>query len=219
MAHAIARLCERTGADAKEVERGLKSESRIGPGAYLGPGGPFAGGTLARDARFLIQKGIDFGVETPLLAGALESNEVHKKWVQEAAAQLLEGVEVPARVSVLGLTYKAGTDTLRRSEAVNLGIWLTQRGVSVVFHDPVVRHLPEELAGQFQLTNQLSEALSGSDLLVISTGWPIYREEIKPELLQRAMRRAAVIDQTRFLAGAFEKQNEVLYFAVGKPRN
>jgi UDPglucose 6-dehydrogenase len=219
MANEIARLCERTGADAKEVERGLKSESRIGPGAYLGPGGPFAGGTLARDARFLIQKGIDFGVETPLLAGALESNEVHKKWVQEAAAQLLEGVEVPARVSVLGLTYKAGTDTLRRSEAVNLGIWLTQRGVSVVFHDPVVRHLPEELAGQFQLTNQLSEALSGSDLLVISTGWPIYREEIKPELLQRAMRRAAVIDQTRFLAGAFEKQNEVLYFAVGKPRN
>src|SRR6185369_912087 len=78
MANEIARLCERTGADAKEVERGLKSESRIGPGAYLGPGGPFAGGTLARDARFLIQKGIEFGVETPLLSGALHSNEVHK---------------------------------------------------------------------------------------------------------------------------------------------
>ena len=219
LANEIARLCERTGADAKEVERGLKSESRIGPGAYLGPGGPFAGGTLARDARFLIQKGIEFGLETPLLAGALASNEVHKKWVQETAAQLLQNVQHPARVSVLGLTYKAGTDTLRRSEAVHLGIWLNQQGVSVVFHDPVVRNLPEELAGQFELTNHLTEALSGSDLLVLSTGWPIYREEIHPGLLQRTMRRAAVIDQTRYLAGAFEKQNEVLYFAVGKPRN
>ena len=45
----IARLCEHTGADAKEVSAGLKSEPRIGPKAYLGPGGPFAGGTLARD--------------------------------------------------------------------------------------------------------------------------------------------------------------------------
>ncbi|HET9317427.1 MAG TPA: nucleotide sugar dehydrogenase, partial [Vicinamibacteria bacterium] len=49
----LARLCERTGADAREVERGLKSEPRIGPGAYLGPGPAFAGGTLARDLRFL----------------------------------------------------------------------------------------------------------------------------------------------------------------------
>ncbi len=41
----IAVLCEKVGADAKEVERGLKSESRIGPKAYLSPGSAFAGGT------------------------------------------------------------------------------------------------------------------------------------------------------------------------------
>ena len=45
----IARLGEHVGADAREVSAGLKSEPRIGPKAYLGPGGPFAGGTLARD--------------------------------------------------------------------------------------------------------------------------------------------------------------------------
>ena len=53
----IAALCERTGADAKEVERGLKTETRIGPYAYLGPGGAFAGGTLARDVVFLAELG------------------------------------------------------------------------------------------------------------------------------------------------------------------
>ena len=47
----LARLCEVVGADAKEVERGLKSEGRIGPKAYLAAGAAFAGGTLARDVR------------------------------------------------------------------------------------------------------------------------------------------------------------------------
>src|SRR5205807_304691 len=78
MTNEIARICERTGADAKEVERGLKSESRIGPGAYLGPGGPFAGGTLARDLRFLTELGAKHGLQTPVLTGALASNELHK---------------------------------------------------------------------------------------------------------------------------------------------
>ena len=49
----VAALCEQVGADASEVERGLKSDARIGPGAYLSPGGAFAGGTLARDVTFL----------------------------------------------------------------------------------------------------------------------------------------------------------------------
>ena len=50
-ANEVARLCERVGADASEVARGLKSEGRIGPKAYLAPGPAFAGGTLARDLR------------------------------------------------------------------------------------------------------------------------------------------------------------------------
>src|SRR5439155_15053184 len=53
----VAVLCERVGADAREVERGLKSDGRIGPRAYLQPGSAFAGGTLARDLAFLIERG------------------------------------------------------------------------------------------------------------------------------------------------------------------
>ena len=48
-ANEIARLCEAVGADAREVERGLRSEPRIGQKAYIRPGAAFAGGTLARD--------------------------------------------------------------------------------------------------------------------------------------------------------------------------
>jgi UDPglucose 6-dehydrogenase len=239
MINEIARICEQTGADAKEVERGLKSEIRIGPRAYLGPGAPFAGGTLARDLRFLVQLGATHGLETPLLTGTLASNEIHKGWVQSAVLhqlaeqhptdQLAEqhptGAEgemslrrlTGARVTILGLSYKPGTDTLRRSEAVNLGLWLVEQGAEVTFHDPVVAELPEELASQFRLTNDLTTALTGADLLVVATGWPIYREQIRPELLAETMRHLAVIDQNRFLMAQLADSTEITYLAVGKP--
>src|SRR3989442_4994526 len=70
-------LCERVGADAREVERGLKSDVRIGPRAYVRPGNAFAGGTLARDVSLLIERGRAEGLPTPLMSGGRDSNEVH----------------------------------------------------------------------------------------------------------------------------------------------
>src|SRR5205085_5897537 len=113
-ANELARLCEAVGADAKEVERGLKSEARIGPKAYLSPGSAFAGGTLSRDVRFLTGFGREHHLATPLLEGVMASNEVHKDWMRHKVSQLI-GDAKDATVTVLGLTYKAGTDTLRRS--------------------------------------------------------------------------------------------------------
>lgn len=216
----IARICEQTGADAKEVERGLKSEMRIGPNSYLGPGGPFGGGTLARDLRFLVKLGIEHHVQTPLFEGALASNEIHKEWIQNAATRVLETGERPVKVTILGLSYKPGTDTLRRSEAVSLGLWLTQNhNVRVTFHDPVILVLPPDLAGQFKLTNDLATALERADLVVVATGWPQYREEITPELLRQQMRKLVVIDQNRFLVNTLGTMPDLTYLAVGKPDN
>ncbi|MEI6045340.1 MAG: UDP-glucose/GDP-mannose dehydrogenase family protein, partial [Chloroflexota bacterium] len=129
------------------------------------------------------------------------------------------GREDKVRVTILGLSYKPGTDTLRRSEAVSLGLWLVEQGVEVTFHDPVVAELPEELANQFSLTNDLTAALTGADLVVVATGWPIYREQISPEVLAATMRHQAVIDQNRFLVAQLGNSANITYLAVGKPEN
>src|SRR5438034_11228971 len=85
----IGALCEQVGADATEVERGLKTESRIGQKAYLSPGGAFAGGTLARDVVFLSQLGQTRGVPTLLLSSVKSSNDAHRKWTERRLEQLL----------------------------------------------------------------------------------------------------------------------------------
>ncbi len=76
----LSTLCESVGADAKEVERGLKSEERIGPKAYLRPGTAIAGGTLARDVNFLTQLSEQHAIKTPFFSSLLESNHYRKQW-------------------------------------------------------------------------------------------------------------------------------------------
>jgi len=128
-ANEIAAICELVGADAKEVERGLKTEMRIGPKAYLSPGGPFAGGTLARDIEFLGIASQAKQLMTPLLSSVRPSNNEHKHWVRrKLLAQFPHLNDIT--VAVWGLTYKPGTDTLRRSLAVELCDWLIEQGAT-----------------------------------------------------------------------------------------
>ncbi len=213
-ANEVARLCERVGADAREVERGLKTEGRIGPKAYLSPGPAFAGGTLARDLRFLAGFGRTLGVTTPLMDGVLASNDSHKGWLRDRIAALLAGIADPV-VGVLGLTYKPGTDTLRRSASVELCRWLRDRGFGVQAHDPAVHALPAELEGAMTLCATPQQALAGADLAVVATEWPEYRK-LPPADLTACMRRPRVVDQTWFLAEALARAAGIEYFAPGR---
>jgi len=214
-ANEVARVCEAVGADAKEVERGLKSEGRIGPRAYLCAGAAFAGGTLARDLRFLAGLGRGRGIATPLLHGVLESNDRHKAWLQEKVrAALGEGRQAVA--AILGLTYKPGTSTLRRSASVELVRWLRGRGVSVRAHDPAVATLPAEMKDlEVVLCASAKEALTGADVAVVATEWPDYRS-LGAEDFVRAMRRPCVVDPSGFLADLIAPEPRIIYVATGR---
>ena len=212
-ANEIAALCERVGADAKEIERGLKSEMRIGPKAYLAPGAAFAGGTLARDVRFLNTLGAEHHLETPLLAGVETSNQYHKSWTQRKLLELLGNLQGKT-IAVWGLTYKAGTDTLRRSLSIELCRWLIDQGAVVKAHDPAVKTLPEDLA--VALFTSPLEALQNADVLVLGTGWPDYRELSAVEV-QAQTPNIAIVDPNRFLEKTLGSDPRLRYITVGKP--
>lgn len=213
-ANEIACLCELAGADAKEVERGLKTESRIGPGAYLSPGAAFAGGTLARDIAFLNGIGAEKRLATPLLSSVKPSNEAHKRWPMRKLQALFPNLS-KARIAVWGLTYKPGTDTLRRSTAIELCNWLVERGARVCVHDPVITALPGELALKLTRAHDPLAALAGVQALVISTPWPDYKG-IAADAIVKAAPGIAVLDAGRFLAG-LATDSRLRYIAVGTP--
>jgi UDPglucose 6-dehydrogenase len=210
----IAAICEHTGADAKEVERGLKSEKRIGPSAYLGPGAAFAGGTLARDVGFLSERAEETGVPAHLLRGVKRSNDAHRGWASRRLHELLGGV-AGKRIAVWGLTYKPGTDTLRRSLALELCQSLTSEGARVIAHDPSVRSLPAEIADHVELAPSAIDAARGADALVVMTEWPEYRQT-SADAVADAMAGRFVLDANRFLRQQFANNHRVVYATVGK---
>jgi len=209
-ANEIAAICERVGADAKEVERGLKSEARIGPRAYLAPGAAFAGGTLARDVAFLEALARGHTLEAPLVAAVRPSNEFHKGWALRHVPDARGAV-----VAVWGLTYKPGTDTLRRSAAIETCLALAARGARVRAYDPAIRTLPPELAGAIELCSTALDTARGADALVVATEWPELREVDLAGAL-RLMSRPLVVDANRFLGGSVAGLGAE-YHAVGAP--
>ena len=213
-ANELASLCERVGADAKEVERGMKSERRIGPAAYLSPGGAFAGGTLARDVEFLKEAGKRQRLSLPLIEAVKTSNDAHKSWARrklQAFFPRLKGVSV----SVWGLTYKVGTDTLRRSLAVESCNWLLAQGAQVRVHDPAVKDLPANWNGRVQRFDDPLRALQGARVLLVAAEWPEYKN-IAGARVAEASPGLLVLDPNRFLS-SLAAVSAIRYFAVGTP--
>ena len=213
-ANEIAAICELVGADAKEVERGLKTEARIGPKAYVSPGGPFAGGTLARDITFLDKVSKSHQLPTPLLSAVRPSNDEHKNWVRRRLLQQFSTI-LGVNVAIWGLTYKPGTDTLRRSLSVELCDWLLEQGARVWVYDPVVTNLPERWDGRVTNCATAMIALEHAQALVIGTELPEFKSLVS-ELATNAHPGLVVVDANRHL------QMKLLHFgfkyiSVGTP--
>jgi len=212
-ANELAAICEQYGADASEVEKGLKSEARIGPGAYLKPGNPFAGGTLARDVNYLMSLGQSKQIPTHLISGVVQSNNSHKLWFRRRIIEIAGRLQ-GWRVAVLGLTYKPGTDTLRRSEAIETCRWLSDRGAFVSAFDPAVETLPLEAARFIHLAPSAVAALKDAQAALIATEWPQFRVITVADVLQQ-MKRPLVFDPGRFLASSLGTDKKVRYLSVG----
>ncbi|HEV2436647.1 MAG TPA: nucleotide sugar dehydrogenase [Verrucomicrobiae bacterium] len=209
----IARLCEHVGADAKEVSVGLKSDPRIGPKAYLGPGGPFAGGTLARDVVTLTKLAEAEDEKIYVIPAIKQSNDLHRGWafrrLQSRLGQL-RGKEV----AVLGLTYTTNTDTLRRSAAVELCQQLLDAGAKVVAFDPAAKSLPKDL-GKVYLAADVSAALERADAAVVCTEWPQFRQADWAKIIP-AMKQPLFVDANRFLEKELKSFVGVEHLSVGR---
>jgi len=210
----VATLAERVGADAQEVASALRSDPRIGPRAYLRPGGPFAGGTLARDVVTLAQRGRAHDLPLDLIAAIKPSNDRHRGWIFRTVQMALRDVPRPT-VALLGLTYTTHTDTLRRSAAVELARQLLAAGVAVRAYDPAVRE-PGPDASDLSLSRSADEAVRGADAVVICAPWPEFRDCPWPALLA-SMTRPLVVDADRHIENAVASVAGLIYLTVGKP--
>jgi len=148
-----------------------------------------------------------------LVPAVRAGNNAHKNWPRRRLQEMLHALK-GTTIAIWGLTYKPGTDTLRRSSSIELCQWLLGQGAKVRAHDPAVKALPEQYAG-IRLCGSPLEAAQGADALVIATEWPDYLAVSLPEVLA-VMRSPIILDANRFLGASTESLSGLKYAAVGK---
>lgn len=209
----LAVLCEYVGASATEVEQGLKSEIRIGNKAYLRPGSAFDGGTLARDLTYLVEKEIEHNLSSIFFSSILQSNENHKSWVANKISAEFPSLK-NIKIGILGLTYKPGTNTLRRSTAIEICKLLHNKGAKIYAFDPSITNLPNNLENFIILESVIDNVIIGKDAVIVATEWPIFKE-LGTFDFSRLSNELLIFDANSFL------QNElnipgIRYISIGK---
>src|SRR5262249_19392894 len=139
----IAELCERLGADIAAVTEGMGYDPRIGD-SYLRPGPGWGGSCLPKDTAAALYISEELGLELPLLRAIVRSNERQRSRVVERVRAAAGGSLDGKRIGLLGLTFKAGTNDLRHSPALDVADQLAAEGSELTAYDPAV---PQDVPG------------------------------------------------------------------------
>jgi UDPglucose 6-dehydrogenase len=166
----ISNLCEALDADATEVARILKLDKRIGKYAFLSPGLGFAGGTLGREIRALQKLGSVRQVPTPLMDAVWQVNGQRARLVSRRLSSAL-GTLDGLQVGILGLTYKAGTSTMRRAISLDIVRDLGRQGATIKAYDPLANLSEVKDLPPMQMCADPYQAAQGSSALVLVTEW------------------------------------------------
>lgn len=162
-ANTLGEICEQMpGADASVVANAIAMDHRIG-GAYLRPAMAYGGPCFPRDTKAFAALSRMVGV-MPDLAEATDL--VNATQVDRLVERVLKILPENARVSVLGLAYKAHTPVTTESCGVALVEQLLAHGVHTTAWDPMAR--PEGI----ELARDLEDAVLGASVIVIATPWP-----------------------------------------------
>lgn len=168
--NAIAQLCDRVGADVQAVTEGMGYDPRIGR-SFLKPGPGWGGSCLPKDTNALLHVAESVGLEFSLLRSAIEQNARQQEDVLDRVRRACDGTVRGARIGLLGLAFKAGTNDLRDSPALRIADALVAEGAEVTAHDPAITG---ELPGM-RLVDDPYEAVKGAIAVVVLTEWPEFR--------------------------------------------
>ena len=168
--NALAAVCEAVGADIESVTRGLGSDQRIGS-RFLQPGPGWGGSCFPKDMEALITTASAAGYEFDLLRAVVKANEQQFDRLVAKIEDLVTGDLANSTIGVLGLTFKAHTDDMRNSPALEIVQRLASKGCTIKAYDPMVKN-EKGLPTTFALAPTIEEAVRASDIAVILTEWP-----------------------------------------------
>ena len=194
-ANEVGRFCQSLGADSHKVMDLLCEDRQLNlSSAYLRPGFAFGGSCLPKDLRALLYMAKRNDVDVPMLSALMPSNRIH---IEHALNFLIRNAR--KSISIIGLSFKSGTDDLRESPMVTLVEQLIGKGYNLRIYDPEVRisrligankqYIDQAIPHIGELiTDSMAQAIKGASAVVVG----LQGDEIEDSL-------AALIQSDQFV--------------------
>ena len=213
-ANSLAIICEKVGADAMEVARGMKLDSRIGKRAFLSAGLGYGGSCFPKDVEALIQIAKDNNYEFKILEEVEAVNaEQRQRFVLKIKSKLknLKG----KKLAVWGLAFKPKTDDIRMAPSLAILEALISLGAEVVAYDPVAAENVRQIMPEVKYVPSALDACREADALIIITEWDEFKQ-IDLDKIRRVLKRPVIFDGRNIYQPAEMKKHGFEYYSIGR---
>jgi UDPglucose 6-dehydrogenase len=211
----IAALCEKVGADIKDVAKGMGLDGRIG-NKFLHAGPGYGGSCFPKDTKALARIGQEHAVPMQITETVIKVNEEVKRRMIDKITDLLDGQINGKTVAILGVTFKPNTDDMRDAPSLTIVPALVGSGARVRVADPQGRREGEALLPGVKWTDNAYQASQGADVVVILTEWNEFRGlDLERMVRKMATPRMADLRNVYSLAEATEAGFD-RYVSIGR---
>ena len=211
--NAVANICERVGADVRQVADGMGFDRRIGR-AFLDAGVGYGGSCFPKDVAAFISIAREAGYEFRLLEEVARVNEGQREMLIRHLRDAL-WVLANRTVTVLGLAFKPNTDDIRGAPCVPIIEALRREGAVVRAYDPVAEASAREILPEVTFCPDPYEAARGGDALIVLTDWEEFRA-LDLQRLKTLMRRPVLIDGRNVLDPSAARALGFHYAGMGR---
>jgi len=214
--NAMAELCERTGGDVTSLADAIGLDERIGR-KFLNAGLGFGGGCLPKDIRAFMARAGELGADQTLsfLREVDAINTRRRVRMVDLAREVCGGSFLGQRITVLGASFKPNSDDIRDSPALNVAEQLRLQGAMVRVTDPAALANAKSSYPNLVYVEDVEEALTGADLVLILTEWEQYRE-LDPEKAGELVAQRRVLDGRNAIDPAAWRAAGWTYRALGR---
>ncbi len=211
----MADLCEKVGADIRDVARGIGLDKRIGS-KFLHPGPGYGGSCFPKDTLALIETSKRNKTNISIVETVVKYNQQRKYDMAEKIITLLKSDHENKKVSILGLAFKPETDDMRDSPCLDIIPRLREKGILVSAFDPVAMDEAKKILKDIEFAKNMYSCLKDSDALVILTEWNEFRS-LSPSQLN-GMKGNLLIDMRNALNPNSFKRSKFDLIQIGRPR-
>ena len=216
----IAQICERLGADVKEVAVGMGYDKRIGR-AFLDAGLGYGGSCFPKDVRALAHMAGEAGLHPQLLNAVMDINHDQRRLIVTKLSSILGSLR-GCTIGILGLAFKPNTDDMREAPSVDIIRWVTNQGATVRVYDPVAMQTGHDALEREGIRmesviccNNAYEVAEGADALVMVTEWNEFKS-LNMLQLRNSMRRPVLIDGRNIYEAAEMNRVGFIYRGMGR---